>query len=50
MWVVVDEPPEDDLVDPGMVAVSWRGDGDESGSLSLSDDVLVDVRHPEEMA
>jgi DNA segregation ATPase FtsK/SpoIIIE, S-DNA-T family len=49
VWVVVDEAPEDDIADPGMIAVSWRGDGDESGSVSLSDDVLVDVRRPEEM-
>lgn len=49
VWVVVDEAPEDDVEDPGMIAVSWRGDGDESGSVSLSDDVLVDVRRPEEV-
>ena len=48
IWVVVDEPPEDDVVSPGMVAVSWRGDGDESGSLSVSDDLLIPVRRPEE--
>lgn len=48
IWVVVDEAPEDDVVDPGMVAVSWRGDGDESGSLALADDTTVPVRRPEE--
>lgn len=48
VWVVVDEQPEEDVVDPGMVAVSWRGDGDESGSLSLPDDVTVPVRRPQE--
>lgn len=47
-WVVVDEPPEEDVVAPGMVAVSWRGDGDESGSISLPDDLNVAVRRPEE--
>ena len=47
-WVVVDEPPEDDVVDLGMVAVSWRGDGDESGSLSYPDDTTISVRRPEE--
>lgn len=48
IWVVVDEPPEDDPVAPGMVAVSWRGDGDESGSVSLPDDTQIQVRRPEE--
>lgn len=48
VWVVVDEQPEEDVVDPGMVAVSWRGDGDESGSLSLPDDATVPVRRPQE--
>ncbi len=50
VWVVVDEVPEDDVVDPGMIAVSWRGDGDESGSVSLPDDYEVAVRRPEEVA
>lgn len=49
-WVVVDEAPEEDVVAPGMIAVSWRGDGDESGSLSLPDDTYIDVRRPEEDA
>lgn len=49
-WVVVDEAPEEDVVAPGMIAVSWRGDGDESGSLSLPDDAYIDVRRPEEDA
>ena len=48
MWVVVDEPPADDVLDPGLVAVSWRGDGDESGCISVSDDILIEVRRPEE--
>lgn len=48
-WVVVDEPPEDDPGTPGFVAVSWRGDGDESGSLSLPDDTRISVRHPLEV-
>ena len=48
IWVVVDEPPEDDPVAPGMVAVSWRGDGDESGSISLPEDTQIQVRRPEE--
>ena len=33
-----------------MIAVSWRGDGDESGSISLPDDNYVEVRRPEEDA
>ena len=48
VWVVVDEPPADDVLDPGLVAVSWRGDGDESGCISVSDDTLIEVRRPEE--
>jgi len=50
VWVVVDEPPEEDVVAPGMIAVSWRGDGDESGYLSLPDDLQRPVRRPEEDA
>ena len=49
-WVVVDESPEDDLAAPGMIAISWRGDGDESGSISIPDDTEVPVRRPEEDA
>jgi len=48
VWVVIDEPPEDDVVEGGMVAVSWRGDGDESGSLSLPADAFVPSRRPAE--
>lgn len=48
-WVVVDEQPEEDLLEPGLIAISWRGDGDESGSLSLPDDLQVPVRRPEEL-
>ena len=47
---MVDEPPEEDLAAPGMIAVSWRGDGDESGSISLPDDNYIEVRRPEEDA
>lgn len=49
-WVVVDEPPDDDLAEPGLVAISWRGDGDEAGSLSIPDDTEIAVRRPEESA
>jgi hypothetical protein len=48
VWAVVDEPPDDDPSAPGMVAVSWRGDGDESGALSVPDDLPVPVRRPVE--
>ncbi len=47
-WVVVDEEPVDDIAEPGLVAISWRGDGDESGALSVSDDADIAVRRPEE--
>jgi hypothetical protein len=50
VWVVVDEMPEADLLAPGMVAISWRGDGDESGSISVTDDTRIPVRHPEELS
>lgn len=47
-WVVVDEEPVDDIAEPGLVAISWRGDGDESGALSVTDDTEIAVRRPEE--
>lgn len=50
VWGVVDEPPEEDLADPGCVAISWRGDGDESGFVSVPEDEMVMVRRPEEDA
>ena len=50
VWVVVDEPPEEDVLAPGNWMVSWRGDGDESDSISIPDDILIDVRRPEEDA
>ena len=49
-WVVVDETPEDDLAAPGLLAISWRGDGDESGCLSVADDSPIAVRRPQEWA
>jgi S-DNA-T family DNA segregation ATPase FtsK/SpoIIIE len=48
VWVVVDEHPEDDVLDPGMVVLSWRGDGDEAGTVSLPDDLSIHIRRPEE--
>ncbi len=50
IWVVVDELPEEDVVAPGYLAVSWRGDGDESGAISLPDDTPIAVRRPQEAA
>lgn len=47
-WGVVDEPTEEDMAAPGLTAISWRGDGDECGSLSLDDDTLIAVRRPED--
>lgn len=48
LWVVVDEPPEDDPTAPGLVAISWRGDGDDSGAVSVPEDLDIPVRRPEE--
>lgn len=47
-WVVVEEDPEDDVLEPGLVALSWRSDADERGSLSMSSDSYISVRRPEE--
>lgn len=49
VWVVVDEPVEEDPAAPGHVAVSWRGDGDEAGFLSIPEDEWIGIRHPEEV-
>lgn len=48
VWGVVDEEPGEDLGDPGCIALSWRGDDDESGYLSVPMEELVVVRHPGE--
>ncbi len=50
VWVVVDEEPVDDIAEPGLIAISWRGDGDEAGALSVTDDTEIAVRRPEEFA
>lgn len=44
IWVVVDEAPEDDPLAPGLMAVSWRGDGDEAGSISIPQNQALRVR------
>ena len=49
MWAVVDEEPDEDPLDPGMVMLSWRGDGDEVGTVSIPDGVPVAVRRPLEV-
>lgn len=49
VWGVVDEQIEADLADPGYLAVSWRGDDDDCGLLSLPDDTTVTVRRPLEL-
>ncbi|MFE5339673.1 DNA translocase FtsK [Isoptericola sp. NPDC056578] len=45
-WVFVDEHPEPDILDAGCIAISWRGDGDEYGSVSLPADTTVMTRRP----
>lgn len=48
-WVAVDQDPEEDALDPGAIAISWRSDADEFGSISLPNDTHVSVRRPEEI-
>jgi hypothetical protein len=50
MWAVVDAEPEEDLTDPDCLAISWRGDEDEAGVLSVAADELVSVRRPTDVA
>lgn len=45
-WVVVDDVPEYDLSAPGLLAISWRGESDEVGALSLPADELIAARTP----
>lgn len=47
-WAVVDDVPEPDALDADLLAVSWRDDADQYGSLSLPADALVAVRRPED--
>ena len=49
-WGVVDAEPEPDIADPGCIAVSWRGDGDEAGLLSVPDDLMLSARRPLDLA
>lgn len=48
VWGVVEEEPLEDLTEPGCIALSWRGDDDESGYLSVPAEDLVMVRHQDE--
>ncbi len=50
LWGVLDEEVEHDLSDPGCIAVSWRGDDDECGVLSVPEDQLLSVCRPLELA
>ena len=45
-WAIVDSEPDEDLSDTDCVMVTWRGDGDEEGAISLPADELVTVRRP----
>lgn len=40
-WVVVDDVPESDLSAPGLLAISWRGESDEVGALSLPAELVA---------
>ena len=48
LWVVIDEEPEEDFDDPSAIAVSWRSDTDDAGTLSLPDDQPITIRRPSE--
>ena len=47
-WAVVDELPEEDVLDPNLTVVSWRDDADQAGALSLPTDTRIAARRPEE--
>jgi len=49
-WAVVDELPEEDVLDPTLTVISWRDDADQSGAVSLPTDTRIAVRRPEESA
>lgn len=44
-WAVC-EFAERDLDDEELMVIDWRGDGDESGSMTLPDTELLTIRHP----
>ena len=45
-WAVVDEDPAEDGLDPDQVAISWRDDQDQFGSVSLDATTHLLVRRP----
>lgn len=45
-WAVVDEEPDEDLMDPGCLALPWRDDADEQGIVSVPASDRIGVRHP----
>jgi len=45
LWAVC-EFAERDLDDEELMVIDWRGDGDESGSMTLPDTELLTIRHP----
>lgn len=49
-WVVVDEDPIEDPADPSLVAISWRDDADEAGSLAIDPSDPIFLRRPVEDA
>lgn len=46
VWVVVEEEPEDNVKDPSMVAISWRGDDDSDGVLCVPAGIPIPSRRP----
>lgn len=49
LWAVLDAAPEDDVVDDGCVALSWRSDDDQAGVLSVAVEQPLPVRRPIDM-
>ncbi len=48
LWGVVDDEPEPDVEDDDCIAVSWRGDDDSAGAVSLPCGYAVSARRPVE--
>ena len=46
LWVVVDEEPVEDPLEPGCWVISWRDDSDDAGIVSMPDGESVTVRLP----
>jgi len=45
-WGVVCDQPEDDPIEAGCVALSWRSDDDGDGDLTVPDDDYLTIRKP----